>query len=245
MFHRVVLSVERGRIIFHRVALCVVWGCCFFRACGGAGVCAGENSPCSTCWQQNGIKLSQQEQNAPNWEILGVLGEFCTGTGGVPGVRGEFCTGSGGVPVLLLVVAGQNSPCSTCWQQKRDKTLPARAKRAKLGDFGRAGRVLYRNWHRVARAGRVLYRNWHRAPQAGRVLYRNWWRAGRAGRVLYRNRGPQLARGECCADCPAAFGRRWVRSGHNKTARRVAGRGWSGRRESNPPLKLGKLPFYR
>ena len=33
--------------------------------------------------------------------------------------------------------------------------------------------------------------------------------------------------------------------GHNKTARRVAGRGWSGRRESNPPLKLGKLPIYR
>ena len=33
--------------------------------------------------------------------------------------------------------------------------------------------------------------------------------------------------------------------GHNKTARRAAGRGWSGRRESNPPLKLGKLPFYR
>ena len=52
---------------------------------------------------KNGIKLSQQEQNAPNWEILGVLGEFCTGTGGVPGVRGEFCTGSGGVPVVVLV----------------------------------------------------------------------------------------------------------------------------------------------
>ena len=123
MFHRVVLSVERGRISFHRVALCVVWGCCVFRAGGGAGVCEGENSP-----------------------------------------------------------------CSACWQQKRDKTLPARAKRAKLGDFGRVGRVLYRDWWRVGRAGRVLYRD--------------WWRAGRAGRVLYRNRGPQLARGKCCADCP-------------------------------------------
>ena len=84
---------------------------------------------------KNGIKLSQQEQNAPNWEILGLLGEFCTGTGAVwlvwgefctgTGtvwlVWGEFCTGSGGVPVLLLVVAGQNSPCSACWRQKRDK----------------------------------------------------------------------------------------------------------------------------
>ena len=46
---------------------------------------------------KNGIKLSQQEQNAPNWEILGVQGEFCTGTGGVSGVQGEFCTGTGGV----------------------------------------------------------------------------------------------------------------------------------------------------
>ena len=46
---------------------------------------------------ENGIKLSQQEQNAPNWEILGVWGEFCTGTGTVWGVQGEFCTGTGGV----------------------------------------------------------------------------------------------------------------------------------------------------
>ena len=46
---------------------------------------------------KNGIKLSQHEQNAPNWGILGVLGEFCTGTGGVRGVLGEFCTGTGTV----------------------------------------------------------------------------------------------------------------------------------------------------
>ena len=46
---------------------------------------------------KNGIKLSQQEQNAPNWEILGVLGEFCTGTGTVWLVLGEFCTGTGTV----------------------------------------------------------------------------------------------------------------------------------------------------
>ena len=46
---------------------------------------------------ENGIKLSQQEQNAPNWEILGVQGEFCTGTGTVWLVWGEFCTGTGGV----------------------------------------------------------------------------------------------------------------------------------------------------
>ena len=46
---------------------------------------------------KNGIKLSQQEQNAPNWEILGLLGEFCTGTGAVWLVWGEFCTGTGTV----------------------------------------------------------------------------------------------------------------------------------------------------
>ena len=88
---------------------------------------------------KNGIKLSQQEQNAPNWEILGVQGEFCTGTGTVQLVQGEFCTGSGGVTVLLLVVG--------------DKIRPVHIKRAKLGDFGRAGRVLYREWWRVARVG--------------------------------------------------------------------------------------------
>ena len=50
---------------------------------------------------KNGIKLSQQEQNAPNWEILGVLGEFCTGTGTVWLVLGEFCTGTGTVHLKL------------------------------------------------------------------------------------------------------------------------------------------------
>ena len=114
---------------------------------------------------KNGIKLSQQEQNAPNWEILGVLGEFCTGTGGVRGVQGEFCTGTGGV-----------------------------------------------------------------------------W--GVQGEFCTGTAGPS-SRGASFVPVASAFGRRRVRSGHNKTARRAAGRGWSGRRESNPPLKLGKLPFYR
>jgi len=50
---------------------------------------------------KNGIKLSQQEQNAPNGEILGVQGEFCTGTGTVWLVWGEFCIGSGTVPGVL------------------------------------------------------------------------------------------------------------------------------------------------
>lgn len=53
--------------------------------------------------------------------------------------------------------------------------------------------------------------------------------------------------GEFCTGCACrgVCGRSGVPVTHNKTARRVAGRWWSGRRESNPPLKLGKLPFYR
>ena len=71
----------------------------------------------------------------------------------------------------------------------------------------------------------------------------------REGRVL----------GEFCTGCaPVRLreGREWkveecvagqacLSRRHDKTARRVAGRWRSGRRESNPPLKLGKLPFYR
>ena len=54
--------------------------------------------------------------------------------------------------------AGQKSPCSAPSASRRDKTHPARTKRAKKGYFGRAGRVLYRKWPRAARAGRILYR---------------------------------------------------------------------------------------
>ena len=45
---------------------------------------------------KNGIKLSQQEQNAPNEAILGEQGEFYTGAGGMWLVLGEFCTGTAG-----------------------------------------------------------------------------------------------------------------------------------------------------
>ena len=39
---------------------------------------------------------------------------------------------------------GTFSPCSTCWWRKRYKVLPAGVKRAEMGHFGGAGRVLYR-----------------------------------------------------------------------------------------------------
>ena len=41
------------------------------------------------------------------------------------------------------------SPCLVWWWRKRYKTLPACGKWAKIGVFGRAGRVLYRRWFRM------------------------------------------------------------------------------------------------
>ena len=69
---------------------------------------------------KSGIKLSQQEENAPNEAILGEQGEFCTENAAAWGAWGEFYTasgtarlaqgelytGAGGVWGLLLAVAG-------------------------------------------------------------------------------------------------------------------------------------------
>ena len=58
--------------------------------------------------------------------------------------------------------AVQSSPCVACYWREREKILPACGKWAKIGVFGRAGRVLYRVGPRGLRAGRVLYRRWFR-----------------------------------------------------------------------------------
>ena len=63
---------------------------------------------------ENGIKLSQQEQNAPNGEILGVQGEFCTGTGTVQLVQGEFCTGTAGPSSRGVSFVPEVAPCGSC-----------------------------------------------------------------------------------------------------------------------------------
>ena len=82
----------------------------------------------------------------------------------------------------------------------RYKVRPARAKPAKLGLFGRAGRVLYRTCGEKGCVGRVLYRTCGEKGRAGRVLYRKWGRATRAGRVLSR-RGTLLV--PSCRPCVA------------------------------------------
>ena len=91
MFHRVGLCVVLGRKMFHRAAWSVVLGCCFFRARDGAGLVREKIRPARLVGDKSGTKLSQQEQNAPNRAILGVLGEFCTGTAGAQLAWGEFC----------------------------------------------------------------------------------------------------------------------------------------------------------
>ena len=217
----------------------------------------------------SGTKFSLLAQNGPKSASWGVLGEFCIGWAYRECSPGEFCTGiacwgvygESFVPELALraiqnspcwckmgenqrfgacwesFVSGgppsracwesfvpasapravQSSPCSTCWWWERNKVLPAGVKRAEMGHFGGAGGVLYRCRPLGCELGEFC---------TGCAPVR--LREGREWKV------------EECVAGQACLSRR-----HDKTARRVAGRWWSGRRESNPPLKLGKLPFYR
>ena len=73
----------------------------------------------------------------------------------------------------MVPYAVQSSPCSAWWWWKRYKTLPAGAKCAEEGYFGRVGRVLYRLGLPGLRVGRVLYRLGLPGLRAGRVLYRH------------------------------------------------------------------------
>ena len=57
-----------------------------------------------------------------------------------------------------VVVCGKSSPCSGSLRPGRDYFLLARVKRAEMGVFCCAGRVLYRFGLEVGVAGRVLYR---------------------------------------------------------------------------------------
>ena len=83
--------------------------------------------------------------------FLGVLGELFRGSVVVWGVLGELFRGTAVergrwesfVPGLALG-AVQSSPCWGSWGWMRYKVLPACAKLAEMGRFGRVGRVLYR-----------------------------------------------------------------------------------------------------
>ena len=114
----------------------------------------------------------------------------------------------------------QNSPCSGSWWPKRYKTLPACVDCAKLGHFGRAGRVLSRTCGEVGCAWRVLYRKWGRATCAGRVLYRKWGRPWVLLSGFCRSRA--LPPGSPCPwRSPCRW--RWGFALHEAFLRRVAG----------------------
>ena len=106
--------------------------------------------------------LARKRRKTP---FLGVLGELFRGSVVVWGVLGELFRGTAVergcwesfVPGLALG-AVQSSPCWGAWWCERYKVLPARAKRAEMGLFGRVGRVLYRLGCWRGRVGGVLYR---------------------------------------------------------------------------------------
>ena len=118
------------------------------------------------------IIFSLLAPNGLKWAFFAVRGEFCTGLALRRGLPGEFCTGLAShavcpesfVPGRVRCVAsggwsaGKSSPCSGCLCLPRDNFLPARVKRAEMGVFRRAGRVLYRFGLEAWVAGRVLYR---------------------------------------------------------------------------------------
>ena len=127
----------------------------------------------------SGKKFSQHAQNTPKSAFLRLQGELFRGSVVVWGVLGELFRGTavergrwesfvpGGllagacwgsfVPGLALG-AVQSSPCWGSWGWMRYKVLPARAKLAEMGLFGRVGRVLYRLGCWCGCVGRFLYR---------------------------------------------------------------------------------------
>ena len=150
--------------------------------------------------------------------FIGQLGEARSGVVGFNNSLPEASSGDGGFTVACI------SGCrgligfkvATRLRPVREKVRPASPKRPNNAVFRRAGRVFSRGNRWRGRVGRTLSRGMLDVARVGRILSPSPCRA----------RYHAITR-------------------HNKIARRAAGRGWSGRRESNPPLKLGKLPFYR
>ena len=147
--------------------------------------------------------------------------------------------------------ARKSSPCSAGRARMREIVRPASPKWAKNAVFRRVGRVFSRKCRWRSRAGRVFSRKCRWRSRAGRVFSRQpvlrtvllapcaLPACSGGGFALHEAFRPRVT-GVSDPRVVQIPPRR-----HNKTARRAAGRGWSGRRESNPPLKLGKLPFYR
>ena len=98
-------------------------------------------------------KFALQARKRRKTPFLGVLGELFRGTAVERVCWESFVSG-------VVLGAVQSSPCWGAWWCERYKVLPARAKLAEMGLFGRVGRVLYRLGCWRGRVGRVLYRVW-------------------------------------------------------------------------------------
>ena len=132
--------------------------------------------------------------------------------------------------------ARKSSPCSAGRARMREIVRPASPKWAKNAVFRRVGRVFSRKCRWRSRAGRVFSRQ----PVLRTVLLAPCAlpACSGGGFALHEALRPRVT-GVSDPRVVQIPPRR-----HNKTARRAAGRGWSGRRESNPRCQLGKLKFY-
>ena len=151
----------------------------------------GRNGRFSRCWESFvPVELMYAvcwESFVPVVAVYAVCGESFVPVAAMHTVCGEsFVPGSVRCVAGEWWFAGKSSPCSGSLRPDRDNFLPARVKRAEMGVFRDAGRVLYRLSSCTPCAGRVLYRLWPCTPCAGRVLYRLRPCIPCAGRVLYR-----------------------------------------------------------
>ena len=182
--------------------------------------------PVALCHRESAKKFALRAQNTPNSAFLGVLGEF---------FRGRPLEG----PCWASFFAEGR------WRGRAGRTFSRKAAGgAVLGEFylacWRSGQVSDPSGALYTASGGGITRSRRTAcrrrvgPSCGLISPLLFIATDAKAFVLL---DVLLVRSSSAATLTPC--------GHNKTARRAAGRGWSGRRESNPPLKLGKLPFYR
>ena len=164
-----------GELIRGRdVGRCVLGEFCTGWAAGG--VCWESFVPVGllvwACWESF-VPVGPTDRLSRESFVPGGLLVWVCGESFVPGERLDRLNRGSFVPVGrvgrlsresfvpgLVLGAVQSSPCWGAWWCERYKVLPARAKRAEMGNFGCAGRVLYRLGCWCGCVGRVLYRRY-------------------------------------------------------------------------------------